>query len=316
MTECPNPHIGFSVRHRIIEFSSFRDGLRKIDQLHSRGRYAHVSTGLLITGQSGSGKTTLLEHYRERFPRRETTEQTIMPVLLVETPAMPTVKNLAEAILHAIGDPFVGKGSTEEKTRRIFSFLRACAVELLMIDEFHHFCDTRRRSAASQVTDWLKSLLNVARIPVVLAGLPRSSVVIRMNEQLARRFSSGSYLRSFSYDSEEHIREFRGVLKEIHSRLPVPCIELHEANLARRFYMATNGLIDYVSKLIDEAVQMVGREEAERIEWNTLARAFEESIWRDTPTLLNPFNPDATLRQLTQIGEPFEHWNEPVASRV
>jgi Bacterial TniB protein len=311
-----NPHIGFSVRHRIIEFAAFCEGLRKIEHVHNRGRLAHLSIGLLITGQSGSGKSTLLEYYRDRFPRCERPEQTIVPVLLVETPAAPSVKNLVEAILHGLGDPDINKGSTGEKTRRMFTLLRACEVELLIIDEFQHFCDTPRRSAASQVTDWLKSVLNVAGIPVVVVGLPRASSVIRMNEQLARRFSSGTDLRSFSYDSDANQREFRGILKEIHSRLPVTCTELHEANLARRFFMATNGLIDYIAKIIDEAVQIVGRQESTEIDLETLALAFQESVWNDAPPELNPFSPGTTLRQLNRAGEPFELWDDPVKHKI
>lgn len=305
-----NSLIEFSVRHRIIEFDAFCESLRKIEQVHNRGRLAHISIGLLITGQSGSGKTTLLEYYRARFPRRDHSEQTVVPVLVVETPAAPSVKNLVEAILHALGDPNIDRGSTGEKTRRMFTLLRACKVELLIIDEFQHFCDTPRRSAASQVTDWLKSVLNVAGIPVVVVGLPRASAVIRMNEQLARRFSSGTHLRSFSYDSKETQNEFRGILKEIHSRLPVKCIELHEANLALRFFMATNGLIDYIAKIIDEAVQIVGRQESTEIDSNTLALAFQESVWNGAPPELNPFNPSATLRPLIKAGEPYELWDD------
>ena len=311
-----NSLIEFSVRHRIIEFDAFCECRRKIEHVHNRGRMAHVSIGLLITGQSGSGKTTLLEYYRARFPRRDHSEQTVVPVLLVETPAAPSVKNLVEAILHALGDPHIDKGSTGEKTRRMFTLLRACKVELLIIDEFQHFCDTPRRSAASQVTDWLKSVLNVAGIPVVVVGLPRASSVIKMNEQLARRFSSWAHLRSFSYDSEPAQKEFRGILKEVHSHLPVKCMELHEANLARRFFMASNGLIDYIAKIIDEAVQIVGRQESTQIDLNTLALAFQESVWNGVPPALNPFTPDAILRQLNKAGEPFELWNDPVTHKA
>lgn len=302
-------YISFSIRHQVIEFNAFREGWQKIDQVHRRGCHAHIAGGLLLVGQSGAGKTTLIEHYRDNFPTEHHPEQTIVPVLVVQTPAMPTVKNLAEAILHALCDPDVNKGSTEEKTRRIFKLLLACHVELLIIDEFQHFCDTRRRSIANQVADWLKSVLNVARIPVVVVGLPRAETVIHLNEQLSRRFSSGFDLRPFSYHTSEGQLEFRGLLKTIHCQIPIQCTELHETNLALRFFIATNGLIDYIAKIIDEAVQIAGRCITPYIDWGVLSQAFEESVWRNVPKNLNPFNPDAELRQLNKIGEPFEHWD-------
>lgn len=299
----------FSIRHQVIEFNAFREGWQKIAQIHRRGCDARIAGGLLLVGQSGAGKTTLIEHYRDKFPNELRPEQTIVPVLIVQTPAMPTVKNLAEAILHALCDPDVNKGSTEEKTRRIFKLLQACRVELLIIDEFQHFSDTRRRSVANQVADWLKSVLNVAQIPVVVVGLPRAENVIHLNEQLARRFSSGFELRPFSFHTGEGQLEFRGLLKTIHSHIPVQCVEFHEANLALRFFVATNGLIDYIAKIIDEAVQIAGRRGIPYIDWSILAQAFEESVWRNVPKNLNPFNPDAELRQLNKVGEPFEHWD-------
>lgn len=301
-------YILFSIRHRVIEFNAFREGWKKIDQVHRRGCHARIAGGLLLVGQSGAGKTTLIEHYRDNYPAEDRPEQTIVPVLVVQTPAMPTVKNLAEAILHALCDPDVNKGSAEEKTRRIFKLLLACHVELLVIDEFQHFCDTRRRSVVNQVADWLKSVLNVARIPVVVVGLPRAENVIRSNEQLARRFSSRFDLRPFSFHTCEGQLEFRGLLKTIHSTIPIKCVEFHEANLALRFFVATNGLIDYIAKITDEAVQIAGRHETQYIDWGILAQAFEESVWRNAPRILNPFNPEAELRQLNKAGEPFEHW--------
>ncbi|MBA5607380.1 TniB family NTP-binding protein [Duganella sp. FT3S] len=299
-------YISFSIRHQVIEFNAFREGWRKISHVHNRGIHAQIAGGLLLVGQSGAGKTTLIEHYRDSFPVTEHPEQTMVPILVVQTPAMPTVKNLAEAILHALGDPDVNKGSTEEKTRRIFKLLVACHVELLIIDEFQHFCDSRRRSVANQVADWLKGVLNVARIPVVVVGLPRAEEVIRMNEQLARRFSSVFFLRPFNFHTDEAQDEFRGLLKTVHKFVPVSCIAFHEANLALRFFIATNGLIDYIAKIIDEAVQIAGRMKNPSIDWDILFQAFGESVWRNAPEELNPFNPDAELRPLNKLGEPFE----------
>lgn len=306
-----NPYESYSVRHRIIEFPAYCETIRKIAQTHSRGRMAQVPSGLLITGQSGAGKTTVLEQYADNFSRREDEERTIIPVLLVVTPGTPTVKSLAEAMLHALGDPFLNKGSAEEKTRRIYRYLVECQVELLIIDEFHHFYDSRRRHDARQITDWLKNLLNVARIPVMIVGLPRSLFVIRMNEQLTRRFSSMFYLSPFRFSTDEQQREFRAVLKKIHSELPLNAPPFHDANLARRFFFASNGLIDYVAKIVDAAVLIAGETGHAELTTGILAQAFEEAVWYAVPETLNPFNSTSALRPLTKYGEPFALWEDP-----
>lgn len=304
-------HSNFSIRHGVIEYPAFCEATRKIEQIHRRWRNTQIPTGILLTGQSGSGKTTVLEQYKSRYPKREETERTVEPILSVSTPAKPSVKNLAEAMLEAFGGPALHRGSAEEKTRRIYKYMRECRVEMLFLDEFHHFLDARRFSDASYVTDWLKNLINYLQIPVVIAGLPRAAAVIRMNEQLARRFSSAFYLRPFSFDSHEGRQEFRAVLKLMHSRLPVKCVELHEANLARRFYVASNGLIDYVAKIIDEALMLAAEQDVLELDEHLFSIAFEDAVWRDVPAELNPFNDGSVLRQLDQIGEPFERWDDP-----
>ncbi len=306
-----NPHASFSIRSTIVQHGSFCDALRKVTTLHQRGLDARIPGGLLITGQTGSGKTTLIEYYRSFFPRQNLEDRTVTPVLIVTTPESPTVKSLAEAILIALGDPVASRGTAEEKTRRINHYLKECRIELLVIDEFQHFLDSGKTKQARKVTDWLKNLFNISNVPVVLVGLPRAAMVVRMNPQLQRRFSAPYYLKPFSFEKGKDQLEFRGVLRTIHGSLPLPCPELHEANLAHRFFIASCGLFDYLAKIIDRAVQIAGEEGHKELTQQHFARAFKDEVWRDVPDRLNPFNPKGVLRPLTKLGEPFEIWDDP-----
>ncbi len=184
-------------------------------------------------------------------------------------------------------------------------------MELIIVDEFQHFFDSRLITQARKVTDWLKNLFNIAGIPVVLVGLPRSVMVIRMNPQLKRRFSSPFYLRPFGFEVDKEQKEFRGVLKIIHGKLPLSCPELHEANLARRFYFASCGLFDYIAKIVDRAVLTAGEQNQTTLTLKHFANAYQEEVWRDVPERLNPFTEEAVLRPLTKNGEPFEVWDDP-----
>lgn len=306
-----NPYSGFSVKRSIIEHPGFCRALKEIADLHQQYLETKTCGGLLITGQTGSGKSTLLEYYQTFFPARNEPERRVVPVLLVTTPAAPTVKNLAEAILVALGDPAASKGTAEAKTTRIYRYLKECKVELLVIDEFQHFFDRRKVSQARNMTDWLKNLFNEAEIPIVLAGLPRAYAVIRMNPQLQRRFSSPYYLEPFGFETKEQQKEFRAILKAIQSTLPLPSVELYEANLAQRFYFASLGLFDYVAKVIEKAVKLAGELKIERLNAGLLAQAFADKVWREVPKRLNPFEQKAILRPLNKRGEPFEIWEDP-----
>lgn len=304
----------YSIRDKTIHHPAYNQTVRKIATLHRRGHELKQGGGLLVTGHSGIGKSKVLSFYKDQFPIYDDAEGVVIPVLYVVTPAAPSVKNLAESILDAMGDPFSHKGTSEEKTKRIYLMLKKCRVELLLIDEFQHFADTSRRSETRAVTDWLKNLLSVAKIPVVLAGLPHSEMVIRANPQLARRFSSRLYIRPFSFDAENEQRVFRGLLKGVQKGLPVPTIALHDANVARRLFVATNGVIDYLCKLIDRAIHLAQENHIRHITLDILCQSFKDEIWLDCPDNLNPFTECSLLRPLTELGEPFESHKRTITS--
>lgn len=303
-------HSTFTLRKQVIEHPKFTLAIREIARLHERGKALGVAEGLLLVAQTGSGKTTVLQYYESRFPRIETTRGTRIPVLRVDTPESPTVKTLAEAILFAMGDPAAAKGTASEKTNRIIHFFKECGVELLLIDEFQHFFDGHRTTESKRVSDWLKNLINKVGIPVILAGLPRSIAVVNANPQLRRRLGAPHYLQPFGFDNQDEQLEFRGVLNGIQTRLPVPCIDLSEANMARRFYFASHGLLDYVVKIIDDAVSRACPDSGEPLTQQAFESAFKRTVWLDAPDHLNPFSKGATLRLLNRTLEPFDIWDD------
>jgi hypothetical protein len=300
----------FTLRKEIVEHREFTRTIREIARLHHRGLQAGVAEGMLLVAQTGSGKTTALDFYEARFPRTRTKEGANIPVLRVDTPESPSVKTLAEAILDALGDGAASKGTATAKTRRIELFLRKCGVQLLLIDEFQHFIDGHRTAESKRVSDWLKNLIRRACIPVVLAGLPRAIAVLNSNPQLRRRFGAPHYMKPLGFQTKAEQLEFRGVLKSLQESLPLPCVDFSEANMARRFFYASCGLIDYVVKIIDDAASRGGGGNSGAITQADLAQAFVRSVWREAPKSLNPFEDGSALRILKGPGEPFDVWDD------
>lgn len=300
----------FTLQNQIIEHPKFTLTIREIARLHERGKEAGVADSMLLVAQSGTGKSTALKYYEERFPRTETKRGTRIPVLRVGTPESPTVKTLAEAVLVAMADPAAARGTATAKTNRIIHFFKECGVELLFIDEFQHFYDGQRAAESKRVSDWLKNLINMVGIPVILAGLPRSIAVVNANPQLRRRFGAPHYMQPFGFDNQDERLEFRGVLNVIQARLPVPCTALADANMAQRFYFASHGLLDYVVKIIDDAVSRADPDSGEPLMQQDFEAAFKRTIWLDAPDDLNPFSKGATLRLLNRTLEPFDMWDD------
>lgn len=300
----------FTLRKQIIEHPTFTLAIREIARLHERGKVAGVAEGLLLVAQTGSGKTTALKYYEKKFPRTTTRTGARIPVLRVDTPESPTVKTLAEAILFAMGDPSATKGTATAMTNRIIHFFKECGVEILLIDEFQHFYDGRRFAESKRVSDWLKNLINKVGIPVILAGLPRSIAVVNANPQLRRRFGAPHYMQPFEFGTGEQQLQFRGILNVIQARLPMRCIDLADPSMAQRFYYASHGLMDYVVKIIDDAVSRAGNHSDRALTLQDFELAFKRAVWLDAPDHLNPFSKKAALRLLTKPLEPFDVWDD------
>ena len=297
---------GFSLRQTILEHSRFRSALKRIAELHHFSQQNHVGCGLLIIGLSGIGKSSVLKHYLKLFPIVQEPQVTRIPVLLVTTPASPTVKSMAEAILTAMNDPMATKGSAEEKTLRFYQLFERCKVELLLIDEFQHFYYAHTIVEFRRITDWLKNFISVTERAIVLCGLPEAELVVQSNEQLARRFSSKFTLSPFQMNPHEDFLEFRGILRALQEILPIPVdVPLFEANLARRFLVASHGLLDYVCKILEGSIRIAAEAGLKSLDMQVYSAAFKKEVWIDCGDRLNPFHPESHLRALNKSGEPF-----------
>lgn len=306
-----NPHRNFTLRKKVLEHPEFTAAVRKLADAHGRFLQTKAAQGLAFVGQSGSGKSTVIDYYGRKFPFQHGPTGRRMPVVRVITPESPTVKTLAQAFLDAMDAPSA-KGTTQEKTKRFIKYVHDCGVQMLIIDEFQHFLEGGGRATqrVRSITDWLKNLLTECEAVVVLVGLPKSIRALNVNEQLRRRFASPHEMKPFAYVTAEQQRDFQDLLASLQQLLPCPSVALDTPEMARLFYFATMGLIDYVVKILDGAVSAGGTGPNGELQQRDLAEAFREHVWASCPEALNPFAPGALLRELTERNEPFEGWDD------
>ncbi len=269
-----------------IRYPRLKELYAKIDFCRTFSKNAAEPECMLISGKQGAGKTTLTEWYAGDFPVSETPQKRIAPVLVITVPSPATVKGFASEVLQALGDPAADKGTVSSITLRVRKYLKDCKVELIILDEFQHFDDRQSKNVLKTISDWLKNLLNQTGIPIVLVGMPGCESVLEAkgNEQLKRRFSSRDQILPFGWTTPQQSDEFRDddlpLLKDSH---------LAETTTAFLIHSATEGVINYVMKLLRCAAVLAIELGTEQIDLPILAHAYAKRLEKDFKNRTNPF---------------------------
>lgn len=270
----------------------------EIERCHRLGTSAAEPPCLLLTGPTGAGKTTLVGAHAQRYRIEETETGTHAPVLRATIPSPATVKDLASALLRALGDPRAGYGTTGNMTHRLTNFFRDCGVELLILDELQHFVDRDSRKVLLNASNWLKTLIKETGVACVLVGLEgEAEQVVDANPQLARLFGDPRVLAPFAWDEErpETVEEFRTFLEHLERLLPLrEASQLADRDRARRCFLASGGVIGYLMALVRGATQLALSQGRERLDDVLLAVAFDQRLGGFRRGVPNPFDLDAS----------------------
>jgi hypothetical protein len=93
-----------------------------------------------------------------------------MPVVYVRLLPGLSIKQAAEQILKALGDPLFMRGNAFNTTDRIYYFIGKCQVRMLILDEANHFVDNRM-GIVHKASDWLKNFIEATKVAVILMGV-------------------------------------------------------------------------------------------------------------------------------------------------
>ncbi len=280
----------YIVNNIYIVYPRFKEILTAIDDCHHLSNLKDEPECLFLKGATGAGKTTLIKSYEQDYPKRETSDGTIVPVLSVTIPTPATVKSFVSKLLWELGDPAYDKGTTSSQTIRLIGLMKDCGVELVFLDEFQHFIDRDSAKVLKTVSDWLKNLILDTKVPMILIGLPEAETVFQFNPQLSRRFATRYNLSPFDWSADGGM-EFRTFLHAVETQLPLmEKSNLASEEMALRFYYASDGIVAYVMKLIRYGTLMTLKQGQEKLDLNVLANAFDKYVRADKPTRAKSFS--------------------------
>lgn len=235
-----------------------------------------------VIGPSRTGKTRVFNFIVSQNPRYRLDDGLIVPILKVTTPSNPTVKGLAEVLLHNLGDPTPSKGTEVNMTTRLINLLEKAQTRMIIVDEFQHFYDKQSHKVMHHVADWLKTVIDDSKVALVVGGLPTCQAVLNQNEQLSGRFLGQVVMPRFDWENDDSRMEFIGILEAFQKMLmeyEMPKLDTDE--MAFRFYCASGGLIGYVVKILRQAIWNAIFEDTKVISLESLKIAYQESVYVD-----------------------------------
>ncbi|MGZ5043203.1 MAG: TniB family NTP-binding protein [Methylobacter sp.] len=294
-----------------IPFSSFSIAIDAVKSHLALYQETGIAQHLLVLGESGTGKSSLCRWIEQQFPRHRLPDRDVIPVLIVSVPAAATISSMASAMLVKLGDPAASKGTISAKTFRVVTLCRACRVEMILFDEAQHIHDRGKTATHYMVGDWLKTLIDQTRVPTIFLGLPRLEQLLKVNEQLRRRFSRRISLALGQDVNNSIYEECLLLFRSLGSCLPISMnfSQYGWDELGMRLYYASDGRVAYIKKLLASALRIALETGIGEIGPPLLEQAFTEEIWWEGVGKLNPFHPDFEFRRLDRGNEPFECGN-------
>jgi len=247
-----NPDIARLQRRWIVELEQMRRFHQWLDEKRTARQPCRV------VGDSRTGKTIACDTYRLKHPPTLVSGQPPhIPVVSWQSPPDSGNRDLFEGILQSLRYQ-LNRGTLSEMRSRVYRTLKACRVEMLIVDEAHRL---RLRTFSE-----LQDILDALQIAIVLVGTDRLDAVMPRDEQVHRRFiASHRYERLTSAQLIE-----TSAIWETHVlRLPEPS-NLGSAKMQKILGPVTGGYLGLLDRILREAAVRSLSRGLKRIEFNIL----------------------------------------------
>ncbi len=279
----------------LIRYPRFRELHEDIKECQELSKFAGEPQCMSLEGATGAGKTTLIKDYARQFPRYETRAGTRIPIFYLETPSPVTVKGLAQKMLEELEDPAAHKGNQPALNSRLIHFIKECAVELVILDDFQHLIDSETEKILAKVSNWLKDLIKETGVPFLVIGIEgKAEMILKANSQLSRLFAVREELTSFQWNlaNPDAIQEFADFIRATEEvvGLPLPWQSDSDADLLYRLHYATDGVIANIMNLIRGAGRLAHKQDADRLELDVLGAVFDKRLAKHLGKTINPFH--------------------------
>jgi len=285
-----------------VTHQGLMEAINGITECISWSRHSLEPKGALLTGQGGAGKTTICQVILKRYPpvvvSTDGARINTVPAFYTSVPSPCGIKALASSMLEELGDPAPGRGSASAMTDRLCKLLVECRTRVIILDELHHLLKAKGKmqEKAEEVCDWLKSLMNKAKVMICLVGTPSCESVLQCGDgQMSRRFSHRHHLRDLSCGTLARPGELGGFLQLLAAQyslslggIAMPDFGSHK--LVEQVWAATSGRPSFITLLLQKAVLSALNGQRTSMTVSDLAVAFDSGVTLDVAqSSKNPF---------------------------
>ncbi|HEY9908587.1 MAG TPA: TniB family NTP-binding protein [Thermosynechococcaceae cyanobacterium] len=211
-------------------------------------------------GDSRTGKTIACESYRLKYATPSTTgDCPLVPVIYWHATTETGQRELFVGLLEQMKYR-VTHGTIADLRERVYRLLKACQVEMILLDEAHRF----RPKTFSEIRD----IFDLLGIAVVLVGTDRLDAVVRRDEQVHHRFMSCH--RFHRFDSQA-LEDTTAIWEEHVLKLPQPS-HLTSAPMQKVLGASTRGYLGVLDEILRTAARRALQNGKTRIDLTLLSQ--------------------------------------------
>jgi hypothetical protein len=291
------------IENIFIETDKIAEIMEDIEEAMLVGKASNYSSQpicTLVMGLSGVGKTSLREHFERKYPRSiyrdEEKEQDIVPILSTTLTDDTNPKAGPGKMLRDLGDELEGKHGTRAELGDRFTLqIRSAETQVIFIDEFQHAFEGGGINKKGSAANWIKTLINLGKRPVVLFGLPWCREIIDKNSELKNRFDYIHLLDEYDKDS---FSEWLKLLEGVNKQLPFEeSSNLHEREFSLRLLALTGGnLSRLMKKIIKPAARKAVMANENKIGHHRLLAAAKKHL--GVPEEYNPLSKNIPINEV------------------
>lgn len=251
-------------------------------RLSKLGKSQGPMDGLCLAQGSQMGKTATALRVKHQLAIQATAAghaANEFQVIIVGLDQKTSLKSVYQDILLKMKDPDWDYGTEKQLRERISNFVEDLGVELIIVDECQHL--RKGGDDVSDVTDALKRLLDLGRVPLVLIGNEQAELVFNRNQQLRARLGLPMQLPALNMKRDADRILFKNFVASFSEELMrVGAVEerplLLEAGVLDALVTVSGGFFGRVARLLKNAALHAGPRGARTIEPYDLSQATRE----------------------------------------